>query len=58
MNALGIKGAGAGEAGTIGGCGAVMNAVGDALRRGAGVAHIDMSATPDRVWRAIQAAQT
>ena len=53
-NALGIKGAG--EAGTIGGCGAVMNAVGDALRRGAGVAHIDMPATPERVWKAIRAA--
>ncbi|WP_321502478.1 xanthine dehydrogenase family protein molybdopterin-binding subunit [Breoghania sp.] len=55
-NALGIKGAG--EAGTIGGCGAVMNAVGDALRRGAGVTHIDMPATPERVWSAIRAAQT
>lgn len=55
-NAMGIKGAG--EAGTIGGCGAVMNAVGDALRRGAGVAHFDMPATPARVWEAIQAAQT
>ncbi|AXS41258.1 xanthine dehydrogenase family protein molybdopterin-binding subunit [Breoghania sp. L-A4] len=54
-NAMGIKGAG--EAGTIGGCGAVMNAVGDALRRGAGVTHIDMPATPARVWEAIQAAK-
>ncbi|MBA5777740.1 xanthine dehydrogenase family protein molybdopterin-binding subunit [Stappia sp. F7233] len=51
-NALGIKGAG--EAGTIGGAAAVMNAVGDALRRHAGVAHIDMPATPHRVWQAIQ----
>jgi len=55
-NALGIKGAG--EAGTIGGCPAVMNAVNDALRRGAGVQHIDMPATPFRVWQAIAAARS
>ncbi|WP_249694023.1 xanthine dehydrogenase family protein molybdopterin-binding subunit [Stappia sp. WLB 29] len=55
-NALGIKGAG--EAGTIGAGPAVMNAVGDALRRGAGVAHIDMPATPLRVWEAIRAANS
>lgn len=55
-NALGIKGAG--EAGTIGGCAAVMNAVEDALRRGVGVEHIDMPATPLRVWQAIQSAGT
>lgn len=53
-NAMGIKGAG--EAGTIGGCAAVMNAVADALRRHAGVQHIDMPATPNLVWEAIQAA--
>ncbi|MXN63660.1 molybdopterin-dependent oxidoreductase [Stappia sp. GBMRC 2046] len=53
-NAMGIKGAG--EAGTIGGSAAVMNAVADALRRHAGVKHIDMPATPNRVWEAIQAA--
>ncbi len=51
-NAMGIKGAG--EAGTIGGCAAVMNAMCDALHRGAGVEHIDMPATPFRVWSAIQ----
>lgn len=55
-NALGIKGAG--EAGTIGAGPAVMNAVGDALRRGAAVAHIDMPATPLRVWEAIRAANS
>ena len=54
-NALGIKGAG--EAGTIGGCASVMNALQMALRDGAGVAHIDMPATPLRIWEAIQAAK-
>jgi carbon-monoxide dehydrogenase large subunit len=54
-NALGIKGAG--EAGTIGATPAVMNAVADALRRGAGVEDIDMPATPERVWAAIEAAR-
>ncbi|NVK33092.1 MAG: xanthine dehydrogenase family protein molybdopterin-binding subunit [Rhodobacteraceae bacterium] len=54
-NAMGIKGAG--EAGTIGGCAAIMNAVQKALNDGAGVVHMDMPATPFRVWEAIQAAQ-
>lgn len=55
-NAMGIKGAG--EAGTIGGCAAVMNAVQNALRDGAGVSDIlDMPATPLRVWDAIQVAK-
>lgn len=53
-NLLGIKGAG--EAGTIGACPAVMNAVVDALNRAYGIRHIDMPATPHRVWEAIQAA--
>ncbi|MBO6512005.1 MAG: molybdopterin-dependent oxidoreductase, partial [Roseibium sp.] len=53
-NAMGIKGAG--EAGTIGGCAAIMNAVQQALKDGAGVTDmIDMPATPLRVWDAIQA---
>jgi carbon-monoxide dehydrogenase large subunit len=51
-NPLGIKGAG--EAGTIGACPAVMNALIDALRRGVGVTRIDMPATPEVVWRTIQ----
>ena len=55
-NALGIKGAG--EAGTIGAAPAVMNAVVDALHRGFGIRHVDMPATPRRVWEAIQAART
>ncbi|HQF31790.1 MAG TPA: molybdopterin-dependent oxidoreductase, partial [Hyphomicrobiales bacterium] len=54
-NPLGIKGAG--EAGTIGACPAVMNALADALKSGAGVGHIDMPATPERVWRAIRDAR-
>ena len=53
-NALGIKGAG--EAGTIGAAPAVMNAVKDALHRAYGIDHIDMPATPNRVWSAIREA--
>jgi carbon-monoxide dehydrogenase large subunit len=49
-NPLGVKGCG--EAGTIGGAAAVMNAVVDALRP-LGIDHIDMPATPHNVWRAI-----
>jgi carbon-monoxide dehydrogenase large subunit len=52
-NPLGIKGAG--EAGSIGSCPAVMNAVVDALDRAYGVRDMDMPATPDRVFRAIPA---
>ncbi len=54
-NPLGIKGAG--EAGSIGSCPAVMNAVVDALDRAYGMRDIDMPATPDRVFAAIRAAQ-
>lgn len=53
-NPLGIKGAG--EAGSIGSCPAVMNAVVDALDRAHGIRDIDMPATPDRVFAAIRAA--
>ncbi|MEM8665043.1 MAG: xanthine dehydrogenase family protein molybdopterin-binding subunit, partial [Pseudomonadota bacterium] len=53
-NAMGIKGAG--EAGSIGSCGAIMNALVDALARNTGVTHIDMPATPDVLWRTIDAA--
>jgi carbon-monoxide dehydrogenase large subunit len=49
-NPLGVKGCG--EAGCAGALPAVMNAVMDALS-GFGVRHIDMPATPERVWRAI-----
>jgi carbon-monoxide dehydrogenase large subunit len=54
-NPLGVKGAG--EAGAIGSCPAVMNAVIDALDRGFGVRHIDMPATPQKVWAAIEKAR-
>ena len=47
-NPLGVKGAG--EAGAIGSCPAVMNAIIDALWRGLRIAHLDMPATPERVW--------
>ncbi len=50
-NALGIKGAG--EAATIGACPAVMNAVVDALYREKGLIHIDMPATPQKIWTAL-----
>ncbi len=53
-NPLGLKGAG--EAGTIGACPAVMNAVVDALYRAGGVIHIDMPATPSRVFAALNGA--
>ncbi len=51
-NPLGIKGAG--EAGTIAACPAVINAVVDALSP-LGIRHIDMPATPENIWRAIRA---
>ena len=50
-NPLGVKGVG--EAGTIASTPAVINAVVDALRP-YGVNDIDMPATPERVWRALQ----
>lgn len=54
-NALGVKGCG--EAGCAGAMPAVMNALVNALRREYGINHIDMPATPLRVWEAIQAAK-
>jgi aerobic carbon-monoxide dehydrogenase large subunit len=53
-NPLGVKGIG--EAGSIGATPAVQNAVVDALSH-LGIRHIDMPASPQRVWRAIQAAK-
>ena len=50
-NPLGAKGIG--ESGTIGSGPAVHNAVIDALAH-LGVRHLDMPATPERVWRAIR----
>ena len=54
-NVMGIKGAG--EAGTIGACPSVMNAVANALRENFGVKRIDMPALPQIVWKAIQDAK-
>jgi carbon-monoxide dehydrogenase large subunit len=53
-NPLGVKGVG--EAGTIGAIPALMNAVNDALHR-IGAPEIEMPATPEKVWRALQAAR-
>jgi carbon-monoxide dehydrogenase large subunit len=47
-NPMGAKGCG--EAGTVGALPSIMSAVCDAL----GVVHIDMPATPERVWRALR----
>ena len=52
-NPLGAKGIG--EAGSIGATPAVQNAVIDAVSH-LGVTHIDMPTSPQRVWRAINAA--
>jgi CO/xanthine dehydrogenase Mo-binding subunit len=54
VNPLGVKGIG--ESGTIGSTPAVQSAVIDALAH-LGVEHVDMPCTPERVWRAIQAAR-
>lgn len=52
-NPLGVKGAG--EAGAVGAPPALINAIVDALHH-KGVRHVDMPATPSRVWQAIHAA--
>jgi len=49
-NPLGVKGCG--EAGAIAAPAAVMNAVTDAI----GIMHLDMPATPEKVWQAIRRA--
>ncbi|HET7260745.1 MAG TPA: xanthine dehydrogenase family protein molybdopterin-binding subunit [Casimicrobiaceae bacterium] len=54
VNPLGTKGCG--EAGAIGSPPALINAVLDALAP-VGVTHLDMPATPHRVWQAIQSAK-
>jgi carbon-monoxide dehydrogenase large subunit len=51
-NPLGVKGVG--ESGCAGSVTSVMNAVVDALSV-YGVHHVDMPATPERLWRAIEA---
>jgi carbon-monoxide dehydrogenase large subunit len=52
-NPLGAKGIG--ESGTIGSTPAIQNAVVDAVSH-LGINHIDMPCSPERVWRAVQAA--
>jgi carbon-monoxide dehydrogenase large subunit len=54
-NPLGVKGAG--EAGATGAPPAVIGAILDALKP-LGIDHIDMPATPSRVWAAIKASAT
>jgi carbon-monoxide dehydrogenase large subunit len=51
VNPLGVKGIG--ESGTTGSIAAVHNAVCDALAP-YGITHIDLPATPERVWRALR----
>jgi len=53
-NPMGVKGVG--ETGTIASTAAVMNAVVDALAP-LGIHDVDMPASPERVWRAIQEAR-
>lgn len=55
VNPLGTKGVG--EAGTVGSMVAVINAICDALAP-LGIKHIEMPATPARVWAAIEAAKS
>jgi carbon-monoxide dehydrogenase large subunit len=54
LNELGVKGIG--ESGTIGAGPAVQNAVVDALSH-LGIRHVDMPATPQRVWTAVREAR-
>ncbi len=53
-NPLGAKGIG--ESGTIGSTPAIQNAVVDALSY-LGITHIDMPCSPERAWRAVEAAR-
>jgi aerobic carbon-monoxide dehydrogenase large subunit len=54
-NPLGVKGAG--EAGAIGSCPALINAILDALWRNYRIRTIDMPAAPQKVWAAIAASR-
>jgi carbon-monoxide dehydrogenase large subunit len=53
-NEMGVKGIG--EAGTIAASAAVINAICDALAP-LGIRHVDMPASPDRLWKQIQEAR-
>ena len=50
LNPLGAKGIG--ESGTVGAGPAILNAIHDAVAH-LGIRHIDMPATPQRIWRAL-----
>jgi len=54
LNELGAKGVG--EAGTIGSAAAVINAICDALAP-FDIRHVDMPASPDRIWELLQKAR-
>ena len=54
-NPLGVKGAG--ESGTVGALSSIMNAINDAMAR-IGAAYVQMPATPEKVWRAVRAAES
>ena len=54
VNPLGVKGAG--QAGCMAAPQTIINAILDALAP-LGIAHIDMPATPERIWRAIRNAR-
>ena len=53
-NPLGVKGAG--ESGTVGALSSVMNAINDVMAR-IGAPYVQMPATPEKVWHAIEAAR-
>ena len=53
-NELGVKGIG--EAGTIAATAAIINAICDAVSP-LGIKHVDMPATPDRLWNQIKEAR-
>jgi carbon-monoxide dehydrogenase large subunit len=55
VNPLGVKGAG--QAGCMAAPQTIINAILDALAP-LGVAHVDMPATPERIWRAIRSARS
>ncbi len=54
LNPLGVKGAG--EAGTVGGLAAAMNAINHALWH-VGAEYVQMPATAEKVWRSIHQAR-
>jgi carbon-monoxide dehydrogenase large subunit len=55
LNPLGVKGAG--ESGTVGALASVMNAINDVMAH-IGAEYVQMPATPEKLWRAIEDART